>query len=320
MTSVSAELARTITRASSKQSYYTARLMVDQHLEFDCYRAYGYFRWVDDVVDIECSTQDARLAFVRRQKELVECLYRSESPLDLTPEEEILADLIRNDRRGSYRLRSYIRNFLAIIEFDAERKGRLISQRELDWYANTLGKAVTDGIQYFICNDYPYPESEKRYLAATAAHIAHMLRDLREDLPEGYINIPIEQIEACQLDLQQPDNLAMRAWVKERVELARQYFAEGKQYLDELPVLRCRIVAYWYCARFEGLLETIERDGYILRDTYPKSNKLATWLRFAGIALEQTWQHARFHIRRGSGPCNMPSGGRLDEPFDMALK
>ena len=320
MTAMSAELARTITRASSKQSYYTARLMVDQHLEFDCYRAYGYFRWVDDVVDIECSTQSERLAFIRHQKELVECLYRTEFPLDLTPEEEILADLIRNDAGMCYRLRSYIRNFLAIIEFDAERKGRLINQRELDWYASTLGKAVTDGIQYFVCNGYPYPESEKRYLAATAAHIVHMLRDLREDLPDGYINIPIEQVEARGLDLDQLGNPAMRAWVKERVNLARQYFAEGKLYLDELPVLRCRIVGYWYCARFESLLKTIEDDHYVLRAAYPKSNRLSTWLKFAVIALEQVGQHALFHLRRGSGPCNWPSGGRVEDPLDVALK
>ena len=49
------------------------------------------------------------------------------------------------------------------------------------------------------------------------------------------------------------------------MNLARQYFCEGKRYLDELEVLRCKIVAYWYCARYEGVLDTIERDSYILR-------------------------------------------------------
>jgi len=119
MTSRSAELAREITRASSKQTYFTARLMVDQNLELDCYRAYAYFRWVDDVVDIDCQTKTERLAFIQRQKNLVEGLYRNECPTNLIPEEEILADLISNDHGKSYRLRSYIRNFLAIIEFDA---------------------------------------------------------------------------------------------------------------------------------------------------------------------------------------------------------
>jgi phytoene/squalene synthetase len=306
MTTMTAELARDITRASSQQSYYTARLMVDPKLELDCYRAYGYFRWVDDVVDIDCTTKDERVAFIQRQKDLAEHLYRDEWPADLTPKEQILADLIRNNRGECCRLRSYIRNFLNIIEFDAERKGRLISQQELDWYASTLGKAVTDGIQYFVCNGYAYPESEKRYLAAIGAHIAHMLRDLKEDIPDGYVNIPREQIECHNLDLKQLDSDAMRAWVKSRVELARQYFIDGKQYLDELRVLRCRIVGYWYCARFENLLETIERDGYILRSAYPKPNKLLTWLKFSGIALVQIQRHALYHLQQGSGPCDWP--------------
>ena len=51
MSKDSAALARSITQASSKQSYYTARLLVDRDLVDDCCRAYGYFRWADDVVD-----------------------------------------------------------------------------------------------------------------------------------------------------------------------------------------------------------------------------------------------------------------------------
>ena len=274
--------------------------MVDSEKEFDCYRAYGYFRWVDDVVDLKCPTREDRLAFVRRQKSLVEVFYRGEKVEHLSPEEEILADLIRHDRGDCNRLRSYIRNFLAIIEFDAERKGRLITQTELDWYASTLGKAVTDGIQYFICNGYPYPESEKRYLAATAAHIVHMLRDFCEDVREGYFNISQEEIEAFQIQFDQLNSPAMQNWVHQRVFLAREYFSLGKQYLDALTVLRCRIVGYWYCERFESLLNMIEKDNYILRYHYPKMNKIAAWIKFAGIAFTQTLKHALHHIKRGS--------------------
>jgi phytoene/squalene synthetase len=316
MTTVTADLARTITRASSKQSYYTARLMVDSDLEFDCYRAYAYFRWLDDVVDIECQTKAERLTFIYRQKDLVDRLCRSEKTKDLAPEEKIIADLIHNDHGECYRLRSYIRNFLAIIEFDAERKGRLITEAELDWYACTLGKAVTDGIQHFVSNGYPYPESDKRYLAATGAHITHMLRDMLEDIPEGYINIPQEQIEAFGIDFQKLEVESLRPWVKVRVHLARQYFSQGKKYLDQLRVLRCRIVGYWYCARFETLLDTIEDDGYLLRMVYPKPGKLFTWLKFAGIALVQTWQHATYHLKNGSDLCRW-SQRSVESPLDV---
>ena len=106
MFNTTVELARAITKSSSKQSYYTARLMVDRNLELDCFRAYGYFRWVDDIVDIKSKTREERQDFINRQKDLAEFLYRGERPGELAPEEEMLADLIHNDIGNCYRLRS----------------------------------------------------------------------------------------------------------------------------------------------------------------------------------------------------------------------
>lgn len=52
MRDATAALARSITRAGSKQAYYTARLMVDKDLVNDFNRAYAYFRWLDDIIDV----------------------------------------------------------------------------------------------------------------------------------------------------------------------------------------------------------------------------------------------------------------------------
>ncbi len=295
MMNTTATLARSITRAGSKQSYYTARLLVDKDLVDDCYRAYAYFRWADDVIDGSQSNGEC-IAFVKRQKELVNRLYRNERPDDLTPEEEIIADLISHDRSENSGLRSYIYNFLAILEFDARRKGQLVSQQELTWYSDRLGKAVTDDIQYFIGNGHPYPDTDNRYLAATAAHITHMLRDMVEDVPEGFVNIPREYLEAHGLNPEDVDNPAFRAWVQERVELARQYFREGNRYLDELDVLRCKIAGYWYCFRFEVVLDAIERDGYTLRADYSERRSFYTWLKMAWLGVSVTLQHI---VRQG---------------------
>jgi phytoene/squalene synthetase len=312
MTAETAALARSITRASSKQSYLTARLLADNDLVDDCCRAYGYFRWVDDVVDgvtpVDASPsgdgashlRDKRITFVRRQRELIDRLYRGERPGDLTPQEAIIADLVGHDRGVDSGLQSFIRNFLAIIEFDAHRRGRLVSQAELVWYSNRLGKAVTDAIQYFIGNGHPYPTADNHYLAATAAHITHMLRDMVEDAAQGYINIPGEYLEEHDINPLDVDSPAFRAWVRERVLQARRYFCEGKSYIDGLGVLRCKIAAYWYCARFEGLLDTIERDGYVLRAEYGKRRTLPTWLKMGVLAASVTLQHIARRSRRDS--------------------
>ena len=265
MTDATASLARSITWASSKQTYYTAHLMVDRDLVDDCYRAYAYLRWADDIIDISSRSSDERISFISQQIELIDRLYGDERPDRLTSEEEMVAELVGNDRGENSGLQSFIRNFVAVLEFDAQRKGKLISQEELTWYAGCLGKAVTDGIQYFVGNDQSYPTSENQYLAATAAHITHMLRDMVEDTDDGFINIPREYLEANSISPQDVESHPFQTWVRTRVEQAREYFSAGKTYLDKLDVLRTKIVGYWYCHRFEVILDAIERDGYVLR-------------------------------------------------------
>jgi hypothetical protein len=53
--------AASITKVASKQTYYTIRLLVDRERVEDAYRAYGYFRWVDDTLNaVSGSDPEAR--------------------------------------------------------------------------------------------------------------------------------------------------------------------------------------------------------------------------------------------------------------------
>ena len=305
---MTSKLARTITWNSSKQTYYTARFMVDNGLQDDCYRAYSYFRWADNVIDDQCQTQADRMTFINRQIRLVAGLCNGENFEHLSPEEELIADLIDHERGESCKLRSYIHNFLAILDFDAKRKGYPISQKELEWYSARLGVAVTDAIQHFIGHGYPYPEDERRYLAATAAHMVHMLRDMLEDIQDGYINIPHQYLAQQGIapdDLQSLTTLCepviLRDFVKGQIELARSYFTAGKEYLDTLDVLRCKIVGYWYCLRFKGVMDAIEKDDYILRANYGERHKLMTLLKAVGMAISVSIRHLLGRIIQSRG-------------------
>jgi phytoene/squalene synthetase len=295
---MTAQLARNITWNSSKQTYLTARLMVDNGMQDDCYRAYSYFRWADDVIDDQCQTQAERMAFIQRQIRLVDGLCKAERFANLSPEEKLMADLIDHERDESCKLRSYIRNFLAILEFDAQRKGNLISQRDLEWYSDRLGVAVTDAIQHFIGHEHPYSEDERRYLAATAAHIVHMLRDMLADIQSGYFNIPRDYLEDYGIATDDIQNLAalcdpviLQDFVKGQIEIARRYFADGKDYLDTLDVLRCKLAGYWYCLRFEGTMEAIENDHYILRAEYGERHSIKTMARALWMAVSLSMRH-----------------------------
>lgn len=278
-------LAPSITKAASKQTYYTIRFLADRELVADAYRAYAYFRWVDDVLDTEAGTSSKRIAFINRQKWLLEGCYRGETQRDINPEEKLLFELVQGDSEKNSGLQSYLRNMMAVMAFDADRRGRVISQAELNEYTRCLASAVTEAMHYFIGHRCYSPRNEARYLAVTAAHITHMLRDTFDDIPAGYFNIPREVLEANHISPQDVTSVAYRTWVRGRVQLAREYFKNGKEYLGQVENLRCRLAGYAYVARFEGVLDSIEREGYVLRPSYPERKGLGAILRASGSIL-----------------------------------
>ncbi len=277
--SASEVLSASITKAASRQTYYTIRWLVDQGRTANAYRAYAYFRWLDDKLDEGLLETDAGMALVGRQQALIESAYAGEQPREPMVEESMLLDLIQSDQGSHSGLQVYIQHMMAVTAFDARRRGRLISQYELDDYTRHLAVAVTEVLHYFIGHDAFAPYDETRYLAVAGAHIAHMLRDTHEDIAAGYYNIPREFLEAHgigPLDIESP---AYRDWVKSRVQLARDYFRAGKAYLAQVENHRARLAGYAYVARFEDVLDTIERDGYQLRPGLDDRKSLRTGLR-----------------------------------------
>ena len=289
-------LAPSITKDASKQTYYTIRFLVDRERVADAYRAYAYFRWVDDTLDAgEDLAQsgivsrrheveaDERINFLERQKSLLEKCYQGEAPPDATIEENMLIELVRHDHEKNSGLQSYLRSMMQVMEFDARRRGRLISQNELNQYTHWLASAVTEAMHYFIGHNCFSPQDETRYLAVSAAHITHMLRDTFDDTQVGYYNIPREVLEAHHIGPQEVQSDAYRAWVKSRVHLAREYFKAGKGYFARIQNPRCRLASLAYIARFEWLLDTMEREGYFLRPQYNERKSVATGLRMSWL-------------------------------------
>jgi phytoene/squalene synthetase len=119
-----------------------------------------------------------------------------------------------------------------------------------------------------------------------------MLRDTYGDVQAGYFNIPREVLEAHHIGPQDVHSAAYRAWVRSRVQLAREYFQAGRVYLARVQNVRCRLAGLAYCARFEWLLDTIEREGYCLRPHYDEAKRASTRLRMSWLTLS-----AMFNLR-----------------------
>ena len=301
-------IAASITKAASKQTYYTIRFLADRERVADAYRAYAYFRWVDDTLDAENFARNGmtsaarnaveaqeRINFLEQQKSLLEKCYRGESIPDATIEEQMLIRLVQRDQAKNSGLQFYLHNMMHVMEFDARRRGRLISQTEFNEYTHWLASAVTEAMHYFIGHHCDSPRDETRYLAVTGAHITHMLRDTFDDMLAGYYNIPGEILEEGHMQPHDVQNKAYRAWVRSRVQLARECFQAGRDYLARVENPRCRLAGFAYTSRFEWLLDTIEQEGYVLRPAYSERKSLGTGLRMGMSTLSSliNWRETK---------------------------
>lgn len=282
----SKNLADAITLAASKQTYYTFRLLCDKDRLQQGFQAYAYFRWVDDRLDEDLGARAERLSFIARQQSLLTTLTaHGKAGCSLSSEETMLAELIASDPAPSSGLRSYLGNMMQVMAFDTKRRGRLVLQAELDAYTHYLAVAVTELLHYVIGHGRYAPQDETRYAAASAAHIAHMLRDTGEDVEAGYFNVPREVLQGAGIGAGDVDHPAYRAWVRERVDWAKAQFRIGRDYLSRVESLRCRFAGHTYMSRFKWVLAMIERDDYLLRPQYPSRKTFNSVLNFAGSVL-----------------------------------
>jgi len=275
-------LAASNTRAASKQTYYTIRFLADRERVQHAFEAYAYFRWIDDCLDLELSSRADRLRFVARQQSLLDALSDGHDVGRLTQEEAMLAELIASDSAPESGLRIYLRHMMEVMAFDAQRRGRLISEVELAGYTRNLAVAVTENLHYFIGHGQRSPHDSTRYAAVTAAHVAHMLRDTREDVEAGYFNIPREVMSSAGIGPGDVEHPTYRAWVHERVQLAREQFRVARNYLTKVESLRCRFAGLTYMSRFGSILGLIERDNYFIRRQYPARKTLNGLITFVG--------------------------------------
>ena len=286
---MSGRLAAAITKAASKQTYYTIRFLVDRGRVEDAYRAYAYFRWVDDILDADPPERSsrgsfdmtARVRFLDRQRTLLDRCLRGEVPRGLSAHEAMLVDLLAGADGLDRGLEAYVRHMMLVMRFDLRRRGRLISEAELTDYTRSLAIAVTEAMHHFIGGGRGAPQEDARYMAAAGAHIVHMLRDTHADIRAGYFNIPGEVLRAHSIRPQDVESAPYRAWVERRIKLARAYFDAGREYLARIPCRRHRLAALAYVGRFMWLTDTIEREGFVLRREYAERQAVATHLRIA---------------------------------------
>ncbi len=287
-------LARRIVKAENPETYFLGRLLYDRGLADYFFLCYAYFRWVDDHVDDPAIGADEGRVFLRRQRALLHLLYQEEALPHICPQEQMLAQLVIYDLAHGSEIRQVISPMFECLAFDGGRRGHILSHEQLDWYSRALGRSYTDSQQYFIARGHRYPRGPDQYVTGTVAHRVHILRDFLSDLSFGYVNISKEDLDTYQIDLARVNDVRFRKWVRDKVRADREECRLGKTYLDRLGVWRCKLLGYLYCLRYEAVLDTIERDGCRLRESYVPGG--LERLRFLGRALWTTLRVTMRHV------------------------
>lgn len=281
------------------QSYLTIRWLADRAYRDDAFALYAWFRWLDDTVDEELATEAERLAFIARQRAILTQVADGGVPADVSPHEALLVRLVRPCAAGaSPGLLPSLTSMLDVMDFDARRRGRRVTQGALDDYTRDLAVAVTEALHHCIGHGCGCPRDASRYVAVTGAHVAHMLRDLAEDAVAGYVNVPVDVVADAPRSLDDLHAPEVRDWVEDRVALARACFATGRTYLARVENGRCRLAGHAYVARFEWVLDAIERDGYRVRPAYPERATLRGGLAIAADGARSALVARRLRARQ----------------------
>src|SRR3989304_2233680 len=89
-----------IPRSPNRHAYATIQPLVDRRRVGDAFRAYGYFRWLDDRLDLGDLDGPQARAFLARQRALIGAAYRGETTAAADPEGGPLQGRGGHDPRG----------------------------------------------------------------------------------------------------------------------------------------------------------------------------------------------------------------------------
>ena len=257
------KLASEITRKESFFAYQVCNLFFSKNRRDILLKYYAYFRWTDDQVDNITAPLNEIQPFIKRQKILIASWYEGDTITPITIFEEMAFDAIQEDIRQGKQLRNMVVSFLDALDWDAQRKHKIINQKQLNRYSFLLGNSYAEGLLYGLgLNPLNPAYAIQKKLCGIAAHRAHMLRDLRTDIKIGYLNLPVEDIEKFSIQLGKPWICSLL--VKQKATETKYLFTKGcenPKYI--LPSIKSQFVFYLFCQKYIHTLEKVLVDSEI---------------------------------------------------------
>jgi len=195
---------------------------------------YAYFRWFDDITDSHDFSKEEIMFTVQRQKRFLSQLYSQEISEELSTEELFLAHLVAYDKRSKNSFKNDLEILISTLEFDANRKYKILSSNEIDKYIDDNTKSYVN-ISLAIFNQ-DCINREEFYKIARASFIIDLIYDLKKDFEIGYINIPREDINSYNIDLNDLNSPEIKNWVKDKT-FSQIKIVEDKKSISSLSLI-----------------------------------------------------------------------------------
>jgi len=247
------------TTATWAKSFYFASRFVPPAKRRAIFALYHYCRYADNLVDLR---GDRPPAEVRAQLALlgatVRALHAGAVPDD--PRWLALADTLRRHPVPLAPLLELLDGLATDLEPVAMR-----SFAELERYSYQVAGVVGLMLGPVLGADRAgYDEYGVRL--GIAMQLTNVLRDIGEDLGEGRVYLPAEELAAFGLDRaaleRQVVTPAFRRFMEFQIRRARQYFAAGEAVIDLFPPDGSRMTVRLMQHTYAGILDAIERHDY----------------------------------------------------------
>lgn len=253
--------------------------------------SYSYLRWVDDVVDDPKVPITEKKEFIGRQKDFVKSCWNNYEVEPQCDNEYYIYYFIKYSLRNDLaKLVESVYDMVDTISWDVDRlsKDGVFSKERLENYIKIQSKAIHSILYYFLTGNNPREYKHENLGLSTANTKMFMLRDLKEDIDAGFINISREDVEKYSLNVQnliKDENLSL--WIKDQIDLLLVTLNNEISKLKEL-LTKGKLFHYYTCIYYLPKIDRYRVYGY-----YVGSSDKRSFLK----ELHTYWKSALFSLR-----------------------
>lgn len=201
---------------------------------------FAYLKLFDDLVDEDPDAASVGDSFAVHRA-LAERIYAGKRPAAPLPFVQRLGALVfQFDRINGFPLRRALADTVESMAIDIARRGKVLSQAELEANFHRGGGGTLRGIAWFTAPELELPDDVVNEIC-DAYLWADTLIDLEHDLAFGLINVPAEAV-ARGVDPLRPD-ARLAGWAAEQATLCELRFEAALARLPELRSLRLQAIA-----------------------------------------------------------------------------